>query len=167
LIIDFDDFSDDNNRLDLLNELKCLNSKFKCTIFAIPSKTSIDIPDWIEVGVHGWSHHSNYECSEWSYSECLEVLNTVGDRYSKLFKAPGWQISDGCYSALKEKDYIVADKEYNRSRRPKGLKTYELGNNSWHGHIQNVCGNGLEERFEELKDIVRSTSEFKFISELF
>ena len=59
----------------------------------------------------------------------------------------------------------MADQAYNDERRPKNLPVYIVGNNSWHGHTQNVCGNGIEETFEQLKKLVSETHVFKFVSE--
>jgi hypothetical protein len=82
------------------------------------------------------------------------------------FKAPGWQISDACYHVLKERKWWVADQHLEDQRRPQGLPTYfyEDGDR-WHGHIQNVCGNGLQERWGELVDRVKGATEFRFASE--
>jgi hypothetical protein len=82
------------------------------------------------------------------------------------FKAPGWQISDACYHVLKERGWWVADQHLEDQRRPAGLRTYfyEDGDR-WHGHIQDVCGNGLQERWGELVDRVKCATEFRFASE--
>lgn len=171
LIVDFDDAYDENIRLDLLNKLHETNPKFKCTIFAIPARCTNEflesLPEWIEIAVHGWSHPTPTECQNWTYERMNKLLDEPVLKYfKKIFKAPGWQISDGCYQALLERDYIVADQQYNTDRRPEGLKVYELGENSWHGHIQNVCGNGIEETFNTLVERIKGETDFRFVSEL-
>lgn len=167
MIFDWDDWEDTNTRLDLLWKLKALNPNFKCTVFAIPARTTLTPPDWIELAVHGWEHPTPRECENWTYEQCIELLDKIPSHWAKVFKAPGWQISDGCYKALLERGYIVADQPYNRDRRPVGLKVYELGSESWHGHIQSpCCNNGLEETFDKVADLVKNTEEFKWISQL-
>jgi hypothetical protein len=114
-------------------------------------------------------HADNYECSKWSESECEIILKiALMHRFVKVFKAPGWQISDGCYEACLKNDIIVADQPYNEKRRPKGLKVYEVGDNSYHGHTWDCgCNNGIYEDWENIVLFINGEKEFKFISELF
>ena len=90
----------------------------------------------------------------------------VQKHFVQGFKAPGWQISDGCYEVLLDRGWWVADQPYNDHRRPEGLRVHRLGDGDhWHGHIQNVCGNGLEETFPTVLDLVKNADSFQFISE--
>lgn len=183
LVVDFDDFGIDHVisdqcqsrdcRKELL-ELKAVNPAFKVTLFTIPYYTTLGIIEWalenqswVELGVHGWAHTSNYECEDWSMLKCEEtmaVCSILG--FKKLFKAPGWQISDGCYQALDRNGWAVADQAYNDDRRPKDLPVYKVGDNSIHGHTWNCVGNGIEETLEQLKEQIKGVEEFKFVTEV-
>lgn len=171
VIIDFDDFCDNNHRLDLLWQLKQANSKFRCTVFAIPAACSPefinDLPSWVEVAVHGAKHTTSRECENWTerqMTNCILGVESCSQRFVKGFRAPGWQISDGCYRVLAKRGWWVADKIVNNSRRPR-MMYYVCGPDSWHGHIQNVCDNGLEETFDSLLEAVLDEDNFKFVSE--
>lgn len=173
MVFDFDDFYETNNRLDLLGKLKEINPSFRCTVFAVPGRGSnhfwASVPNWIELAVHGWKHPHPREAEKWSYRQTCRVLDhpRVVKYFVRGFKAPGWQISDETYRALADREWWVADQRYNDKRRPEGLKVYRLGPDSWHGHIQNLPfeKNGLEERFNEIADMVEKADSFRFISE--
>jgi hypothetical protein len=172
VIVDFDDFHESNHRLDLLHQLRETNPAFRCTLFAVPGLGSLgfwrDVPEWCELAVHGWLHPDPHECQNWTRERALELLDHpfVTECFTKGFKAPGWQISGGCYQALLERGFWVADQHYNDARRPAGLPVHCEGDGDhWHGHIQDVCGNGLEERWDELVDRVRGATHFQYVSE--
>jgi len=191
-VVDFDDhqMTLNNGRvgdlsLAYLFYLKHLFPKFKATLFAIPARCSphilkeINKLGWIELAVHGWEHNDNYECSKWTKEECLMNLSKVetqfGDIFVKGFKAPGWQISDGCYEALLQAGYWVADHVYNDNRRPKELPVYKL-DHPWciHGHTWDIQGvpldqqNGIRQMIEErgLCEKLTQETNFHFISEI-
>lgn len=175
MIFDTDDFHETNHRLDLLERLHDANPAFRMTAFAIPAycpESFLDsLPDWIEVAVHGWAHGGR-DCSDpreaehWTYEQAIDVLLAVPDRFVDGFKAPGWQISDGTYQALAELGFWVADQHYNDHRRPAELLCHCEGDGDHvHTHVQNVCGNGLEEQFALLLDLVAAASSFELISE--
>lgn len=175
MIVDFDDFHEQSNRLDLLRQLRTANPLFRCTVFAIPAFGSDQfwnhVPDWIELAVHGYQHGDpptdGGECKNWGADEMRGVIALKPDRFVEGFKAPGWQISDGCYEALNEAGWWVADQPYNDTRRPSGLRTHRLGDGDhWHGHIQNVCGNGLEETLPVLLERVTAATSFELVSEM-
>jgi len=95
------------------------------------------------------------------------VLNALPPRFVRVWKSPGWQISDGTYQALLDHGFAVADQPYNDHRRPAGLKCHRLGDGDhWHGHIQDVCGNGLSETFAQLLPLVSAAKSFEWISEV-
>ena len=173
MIVDFDDFHQENHRLDLLHKLHAANPRFRCTLFAVPALGTPafwdSLPTWCELAVHGWRHPDPYECRDWTAPRMRQLMHepVVVCYFARGFKAPGWQISDGCYEALLEEGWWVADQHLEDDRRPAGLPTYfyEDGEDRWHGHIQNVCGNGLEERWEELLERVRRAEDFQFVSE--
>lgn len=171
MILDFDDFHEHNHRYDLLERLKQENPAFRCTLFAVPGLGSDafwnDVPDWCELAVHGWLHPDPREAENWTREETIDVLLSVHERFVKGFKAPGWQISNGTYEALIELGYWLADQPYNDGRRPEGLMVHRLGDGDhWHGHIQDVCGNGLAETFSVLLGCVRAAESFELVSEV-
>lgn len=184
LVVDFDDFGIDHVisdqcqsrdcRKELL-ELKAVNPAFKVTLFAIPAlmtgellKWASDNQDWVELGVHGWAHTSNYECEDWGYGMMEKWMQEafIWQYFRRLFKAPGWQISDGCYKWLSKNDWMLADQEYNDDRRPKDIPVYKVGEGSIHGHTWNCVGNGIEETLEQLKEQIKGVEEFKFVTEV-
>lgn len=172
MIVDFDDYCEGNHRLDLLEGLRAANPAFRCTLFAIPALGGPRFwdatPDWCELAMHGWQHgEPAVECALWSAERMREAIAAKPERFVCGFKAPGWQISAGCYEALLEADWWVADQPYNDHRRPPHLRVHRLGEGDhWHGHIQNVCGNGLEETYAQLRERVASASEFRLVSEV-
>lgn len=177
MIVDFDDFHEGDHRLDLLHTLREANPLFRCTLFAIPALGSDEfwesVPDWCELAVHGWEHPDPYECEDWDVYEALILMGKVPLRFVNGFKAPGWQISDGTYQALIEAGWWVADHWDNDDRRPDGILTHRItpaagaGNDPdhWHGHIGNVCGNGIAETFPEVLRRVREATSFEWVSE--
>jgi hypothetical protein len=176
MIVDFDDFHETNHRLDLLEQLHAANAAFRCTLFAIPGLGTDAfwdaVPDWCELAVHGWLH-GGPDCSDpreaenWTYDEAIDVMLAAPARFVEGFKAPGWQISDGTFEALDGLGWWVADQPYNDGRRPEGLRVHRLGDGDhWHGHIQDVCGNGLAETFAALLERVRAAESFELISEV-
>jgi peptidoglycan/xylan/chitin deacetylase (PgdA/CDA1 family) len=171
LIVDFDDYREEEHRLDLLHALKDANPEFKCTLFAIPGRGSDrfweSTPDWCEIAVHGYLHPTPVEAANWSRGMIEWVLDGVHPRFVRGFKAPGWQISDDTLEVLRERDYWVADQPYNDWRRPEGLRVHRLGDGDhWHGHIPDVCGNGIAETFQELCLAVRNAGSFELISDV-
>lgn len=176
MIFDTDDMHDTNHRFDLLWQLKEANPDFRMTAFCVPAYCPDEflesIPDWVEVAAHGWHHGGRhcpdpYEAVQWSYEDTVMVLDRLHDRFVKVWKSPGWQISDGTYQALLEQDWAVADQHYNDARRPPTLRSHCLGDGDHvHTHVQNVCGNGLEESFPALLERVKGVESFELISEV-
>lgn len=149
---------------------------------------------WVELAMHGFFHTSNYECEKMTYQEFDDLMHSsithrVSQHFVKGFKAPGWQISDDCYRWLLDNDWWVADQGYNDDRRPSGLsayvnhngsfKSYKSGKGSdgsdvtivddveaWHGHTWNCVGNGIEETFDHVKNLVENADNFQFVSEV-
>jgi hypothetical protein len=177
VIVDFDDFCEQDNQLSLLRTLRSVNPLFRCTLFAIPALGSNEfwesVPDWCEIAVHGWAHPDPYEAAEWSYEEAMDNLLSVHHRFVDGFKAPGWQISDGTYTAIMDTEWWVADHWDNDDRRPEGIRAHVItpaagagmDPHHWHGHIGNVCGNGIQETFPDLLRRVREATSFELVSE--
>ena len=171
IIVDADDLMEQSNGLHILYQIKSKIQNFKITLFTIPGLCSDDFLNqvreigWIDMVPHGWIHETSRECENWTYEQSIDYLNKI-ERYNftKGFKAPGWQISDGMYKALLEKGYWVADQMYNNDRRPKELKAYLLDESyKYHYHIPDVCGNGIKQSFEQ---IIKLKGDFKFIKEI-
>lgn len=172
MTFDWDDAWDGHDALPRLHELRKIRPDFRCTLFAVPGRCTpawcATLPDWIELAVHGWLHETNYECATWNQDDMAHVLDQpiVRNYFTEGFKAPGWQISDACYHVLEDWGWWVADQHLEDGRRPPGLRTYlyEDGDN-WHGHIDNVCGNGIEETWETVVSRVQCAEEFRWASE--
>lgn len=178
MICDFDDFSISENRLDLLLQLKDANPKFKCTLFAIPGQGSDafwdEVPLWCELAVHGWMHPSSTECAKWTYERTEQMIAEKPLRFVRGFKAPGWQVSDQTYMALRDYGWWIADHWENNPRRPDSLASHVVtpeaavgrSDDHWHGHIPDVCGNGIAQTFDALREKVTAAESFEFVSEV-
>lgn len=162
---------------DQLDRLHYVNNNFKVTLFAIPAEMTYELGEWcyanrqwVELAVHGIFHSSNYECEKMTYEEFdmrMSSFKVLFEGYfTKGFKAPGWQISDGIYDWLKEHGWWVADQHYNDGRRPAELPVYHVGDNSIHTHTWNCVGNGIYELYDQLADQIKDETEFRFVSEV-
>lgn len=200
MIFEWDDFGVNHEISDMcqshdcrdqLYRLKEVNPKFKATLFTIPAEVTLELllwydqnKDWIELAVHGFTHSSNYECSNWTYQEMDNAMKLVDNfgRFVKGFRAPGWQISNEVYRWLKEHGWWVADQGYNDDRRPIDLKAYVNNNGkframgtaveAYHGHTWNVGAlggepNGIYEDYDKVEKLVKEAKDFQFVSELF
>jgi hypothetical protein len=177
MLVDFDDYCEDENRLDLLHELKTINPAFRCTVFAIPARGTTafweSTPDWIELAVHGWEHPHPREAENWSFEQAAFVMDYCSELFAHGFKAPGWQISNDTYLAASDRGWWVADHWDNNQRRPTGQLAHVISPaagamcdpDHWHGHIPNVCGNGIEETFHYLSERVAVAESFELVSE--
>jgi len=150
IFCDLDDFCESNHKLALLDLLRKEIPGFRVTLFTIPGLCSLDWlnevrekRDWVDLVPHGWKHPHSRECQNWSLEECREYLDCIEPlKMTHGFKAPGWQISDGMYQVLLERDYWLADQLYNTGRRPVELRAYVLTGapNQIHGHIGHMGG---------------------------
>lgn len=181
-IIDSDDLSDEYDPYDMLVDVKSRFPKFKITLFAIPTKCSpalikkYDELDWVELAVHGYTHDPNTEFQNATYEETdmkmLAGFVKLGARAVKLFKAPGWQISDPTLQWLKDNDWAVMDQYYNNERRPEGLKTLVYADNPkedggafnvLHTHTWDCCDNDIHKMLQHPP--FDAETEFLFVSE--
>ncbi len=178
MILDLDDFCDDDASgfsLARLYDLKDLRPDFKATLFSIPGKgddqfwRGVSIIDWLELVPHGWLHPHPHEAEEWSRERTLEVLDdpVVTEFMVCGWKSPGWNVSNGTYDALLERDAWIADHPKNNSRRPLGLRCHLLGSpDHHHGHVNGVgVDNGIRETWEKVQGLVREAESFEFMSE--
>jgi hypothetical protein len=177
MVVDFDDFGPQNHRLDLLHRLHDIRPDFRCTLFAIPAYGTSTfwglVPEWCELAVHGWAHPHPREAAHWTYDEAMDTLLSAPVGFVDGFKAPGWQISDGTYTAIMDLGWWVADHWDNDDRRPEGIRAHVISRaagaggdpDHWHGHIPDVCGNGIRETFPTLLQRVADAESFELVSE--
>jgi hypothetical protein len=167
---DWDDHCEANDAMPWMVQLKELNPSFKATLFSIPALGSDDYwddhPEWIELVGHGWAHPDPREAEHWDHDQATDVLLSMPRAFVDGWKSPGWLTSDGMYQACLDLGWWIADQHLADARRPAGLAVYlhEDGRN-WHGHVQNVCGNGLRETWAQVCEMVEETDEFLFASE--
>lgn len=165
--VDLDDFSEYNHSLDLLLKIKEKIPGFKVTLFTVvgncTEKFLVNLSElkWLDLVPHGMFHRSNRECESWSRERALEYLKFCSELPLKRgFKAPGWQISDGCYQALLERGYWVMDQTYNNPRRPPDLPAYLVESpGNLHGHIGNLNGENPNELSRILPQILSAKNE--------
>ena len=174
IIVDLDDFAEDNNALDMLFRLRAKVPGFKVNLFTIPGLCSypfiaaVQENDWIDMIPYGYKHPTSRECERWTYQHSIEYLDWVEQfGFTKGYKSPGWQTSAGLFQALAERGYWVADQAYNNHRRPPELRAYIL-DAPWkvHGHIGHMGGhnaNALELIYD---DLLKLRGEFMFIEDL-
>ena len=164
--LDFDDFSETNNRLDWLWMLKNEFPYFKVNLFAIPDECNgyfleyIKEIKWIQLCVHGKKHINNEDIdSNW--------LRTFKTDFAPIYRAPYWQLSDKMYKRLKGLKYKIMlhpddprggfKYNWNIKDSPPSLDTLR-----GHGHIQDTQENGLVEAIENIMKLPKDTK-FKFI----
>lgn len=193
--IELDDFSPVNHNLAILEELRSHFPNFKVTVFTVPWECSfarnaqdtisivskeykpfveaVNKADWIEVALHGLTH-MQLEFSQISYKGALERV-TLGMRmleeagiknFTKIFKAPQWEVSDEAEQALKDLGFVlVKDGYYNWNLADESPKVGAKEPFIMHGHIQNVCDNGISERVDRVLSLPTDT-EFLFLSDV-
>ena len=168
IYLDFDDFSEKNNRLDWLWMLKKEFPKFKVNLFTCVGKCNpffldyISTLKWIQLCFHGWNHQHYEDVSK----KALDMpIKDFG--FAKVYRAPFWQLSDVMYERLKDLNFKIMvhpddpregiKYNWNIKDSPPYLDILH-----GHGHIQDVCGNGLSESFENLMKLPKDI-EFKFL----
>jgi hypothetical protein len=201
VIFEADDFCDryDRNGLNYIFYWKTKYPNFKITLFTIPDRTSdylltkLHSEELMHFAMHGWNHESNFENYGWDYDKTMAYLDRMEKRpwYDKIYKAPGWTIYPGLngypadenalinkdkqavYKALKDRDYIIFDRHYNKEARPEGTKIVCVDCNPdiVHAHTWNMetgdknGRNGFGQIEEEHGVPWDNNSEFHFITE--
>jgi len=148
----------------------------------LPFVKAIKESPWIEILVHGFAHlplefaNLNYEDAKKRIMVAEKMFQNRGIEYKKIFKAPMWTISPEAEQAAVDLGFRVVHDGYyhwNLNSEDVRLPNGELVNFRevpkdqliiGHGHIQDVCGNGLQEVFPMLMKLPVDT-EFLFISE--
>ena len=187
VVFDVDDFCDDWNCLPELDRLKEQYPNFKCTLFTIPTRTSLELLQetarrpWVEVAVHGVSHDPNQELNHMS-AEQLEIElesvydSDVGQYYTRGFRPPGWAISRQHCDVLTRLGMWVAlharDERLLAPRCKAGY--YVCGSRSpyWHAHTSgpgqrahSVCKNGIAETLDVLLRAWPTDQQFATVGE--
>lgn len=191
---DVDDLSPMNHRFDLIEKFRKRYPGFKMTAFLIPwdirfnpqgKGTPITEPEymsfvsyvkkaqkdgWLDISIHGLTHAPS-EFLNLTYKEAKgralaaqKMLAHVGIEYNKMFKAPQWQLSEDGKKAVEDLGMVVMEDGYYNwnvkdERPPRKRKLVA------HGHVQDVCGNGIEESFIRLTN-VPSSAEWVFLKDL-
>jgi hypothetical protein len=156
LVLDLDDFCQDNQGLDLLDRLRddVGGDNFRATLFTIPGRCQLEWIDrmhhdrpWLQLVPHGYKHETSRECETWSIHTMRGYLRRLqGYGLVRGFKAPGWQLNQNIYDGLLEEGYWIADKVENRPMRPYGLLAYEIDEpRKIHGHIGHLGGHNANE----------------------
>src|SRR3990167_933471 len=188
IVVDLDDYSDDNavRTLGLLDRLHEHEPGFRATVFAIPGRCGPDAlaqvgeRPWLQLAAHGWDHRPA-ECVSWDHERATDYLRRIDalDAYARVFKAPFWQTSPGLYAALMAEGWALADHPSNLGVIPVRLRSYVLGPRHGigdahpmlgvvqaHGHVDNVCGNGLAECFEAFDALRLRRLPYAYVSEV-
>jgi hypothetical protein len=192
--LEADDFNPVNHRLDVLRKLRDRYDDFKITMFTVPwdiryetEKGGAPITDerftewvnivrhgvddgWLEIAVHGLTHAPReFEGMEKKQADARitfaeKFLKDAKIPFVKIFKAPQWLLSEEAKKAVEDRGYkVVEDGYYNWNF--KDDFPVELDEVIGHGHVQNVCDNGLDEALLRLVQIPEEYK-FKFISEV-
>lgn len=178
IVFDLDDYCDAVvGKLDYLYRLKEKMPALRCTLFAIPAKCSAATiaeakkHEWISLGMHGWRHTLG-ECWSWTKEEAVEKMKAAEDMGidARVFRAPMWIIDAEVYYAAEELGWAIADHKDFRILGS-GVRTYTYNKPTWnpawtrvHGHLPNVCDNGIEEAFERF--VFPADAEFRDVAEV-
>lgn len=169
--LDFDDFGEKNHRLDLLWQLHDQFDDFKVNLFAIPNNCPPEFVDyvaglgWIQLCVHGYYHKHHEEVDE-KFLINRSKLHQY-HHFAPVYRAPYWQLSDTMYERLKKLGYKIMihpddprqgiKYNWNTKDSPPFLKVLY-----GHGHVQNVCDNGIEQSMENILKLPKD-AEFRFL----
>ena len=186
IVLSLDDFYSANHELAKLDKLNDYFDDFKVTMFAIPTcmpedwvQMDVLTRSYMELAIHGY-FHKFHECIDWDTTTAIKAIMDAEEPWTiPGFKAPFWIDSDGTLEACAKLGYWVAlnPEEPPYGKVPPNLRTYyhdtDIANipEEWegdylklHGHIQNVCSNGLPECFDNILRLPKNT-EFMFISD--
>lgn len=210
-IVEADDFMDrpDRNGLNYIFAWKAKYPKFKISLFTVPDRTSPEMlsliarnGDFIELLVHGFDHESNFECYGWDYEKTKNLMHRIYKMqplehpqdtsfYKKVFKAPGWTITEGfngypagekdpikqdpqaVYKGLLDTGFYIFDRHYNVPARPQSPRIICVDDQPdlVHFHTWNVPSgdpngrNGFQDIEENFGVPWDNNTEFHFVSE--
>lgn len=195
IALEYDDFGPQNSNFGLLEKLKEHYPNFKVTLFTVPWDVrfgrnlqesapitldkfapwceAVSNADWIEVALHGLTH-SPLEFAELSYEAAIKRIvigmkmfeNKGFKNFAKVFKAPQWEISPEAKRAATDMGFVVVeDGYYNWNLANDGPDADANEPYIMHGHVQDVCENGMSETFHKVTKLPVDT-EFLFLSEV-
>lgn len=168
VVLDLDDFSVVNNRLELLLNLKKQIPQFKVSLFTVPIDKEEDWGpyqnrkeflklikenlDWIQLIPHGF-RHDRREMRSMTYDEMKETLIKIeeafkkdGLPFEKGFKAPHWDWNEDVVRALDDAGWWGAVDP----RQPNMLKTKKYYQHKY--SLDEICrGNLLVVKDELMK----------------
>lgn len=148
VVLDLDDFTVVNNRLDLLLKLKEYFQNFKVSLFTVPVDTKTDYGpyllrkdflieikkhlDWMQLIPHGLVHNSASEMMTPGYSvfktnvipKIKKAFDDDGLPFVNGFKGPHWKWSKGVVDTLDELNWWGAIKRDDNGM-PKPKKFYK------------------------------------------
>lgn len=193
-VFDLDDFWDGNTGWSHIACLKRLFPKLKVNLFAAPGRCSYELLQsasalpWVELCVHGWLHHPNTECAEWTKEMAAWALDRVEEMgtFAKVFRAPGWAICADVVEVLADRGYVIAQHSRQKSNiaRTLGVDLGEglvfqdprlyLSHNPMmvHGHTMDINNdnpiyrNGIGQLMSERGFPWDEGTDFAFISEV-
>lgn len=122
VILDFDDFCQDQSALDLLFKMKAKFPKFKVNLFTIPMRCDkawldeVSKLEWISLIQHGWTHQL-CENEKWSQHEAENYFRTAQGWvnkegrpiFCKGYKAPNWRLNQNTVRAIGTAGLWLAD----------------------------------------------------------
>jgi peptidoglycan/xylan/chitin deacetylase (PgdA/CDA1 family) len=140
--------------------------------------------DWMEIAIHGFAHTKHEaDCGYDNFDEMMRanenLFKKVGLKYSKIFKAPYWQISYDALHWLKDNNWIVAIDRNNPRFAPNGIKKYVY---NWsveekqlpqediikgHSHTtERGVNNALGRCYKNITNVIPEGADFYFVSEV-
>lgn len=172
--LDLDDWNKPNDTPEVYEALKELDhyfdGGFKVNLFVslklpIPDKRALQgMGDYL---MHGTKHQN------WEVPTHAEIYRWENAKRTKIYKAPYWQLSDELYDRLISRGWrVMLNGEDNLDPRNGIRFNWNIKDKPdlsafvliGHGHVQNVCGNGLLESIDRIKMLPRSTV-FKFLKD--
>lgn len=183
VVFDVDDFCDRWNCLPELDAIKERYPKFRCTLFTIPHKTSLELiakcnnRDWIELAFHGSWHEPNEELKAIPPQNLKAIYEGILKNdwgYLKGFRPPGWYITPEHIEVLNELGMWVAIHERDERRLGPLCKHgyYVCRDKASHWHTSgegqranSVCHNGIREHLDEILVKWKPDQEFKTVGE--
>lgn len=193
IAFEFDDLSPKNTNFHLFETIKEHYPKFCVTFFMVPWEIRFGSPtpitseeflpwvralkqnkDWMEIALHGLTHlpeefgEISYEGARKRIETAEKMMQNRGIEYAKIFKAPCWTLSKEGKKAAEDIGFrVVEDGYYNWNLKdpfPKEIADTGVPIIA-HGHIQKVCGNGIEDALEKILALPTDT-EFVKLSTL-
>lgn len=187
IVFDVDDFCDDWNCLPELDRLRENYPDFRCTVFAIPERTSVNLlaecskREWLEVGIHGITHEPNEELRQLDPRGLDNGLHKILGQehlerlYAKVFRPPGWYATpQHCHQISQHGLAVAIHEKDERGLSPHCSRGYYVCRPGKHGHYHtsgpgqrahSVCKNGIKECLPEILDRWSRNRQFAKVSE--